>query len=364
MNRRTFITGSLTFAAIAANIIVYTLRRIRNGVVGLPSETRGANEIGLLAFSTQGTRLVSLTPNGNFTVWDASTQNRLFAWSQNPSEKWTCLGYLTDDSLFATASNAGVVKFWIPETKSTSSFSTIDPHPTAMAFRQPPHGVSPTPISAAIAVGDNSIRIVEKSSSYFYTSLGQQQRFHPISQRQPGFQEIAKLEGHTAPISDLRFSANNSYLASGSTDRTVRIWNVHNWQRFGTLKQHDSPVTAIGFSVDNQLLVSGTANGTISIWALKKLALLKSLPAHKKPLSKVAFSADSAWIVSAASDGTTRLWSLKHELREGFTLPNNPGINNLIDISSDGKYLASSWGEDVRFWKMDLLIDEAKKNLS
>ena len=45
-------------------------------------------------------------------------------------------------------------------------------------------------------------------------------------------------------------------VASGSNDRTVRIWDTATGTARGTLKGHSSSVNAVAFSPDGQLLAS------------------------------------------------------------------------------------------------------------
>ncbi len=57
-----------------------------------------------------------------------------------------------------------------------------------------------------------------------------------------------------------------SWLASGSGDRRVRIWDVATGQARATLKGHTGPVTAVAVAPDGSWLASGSRDGTVRIW--------------------------------------------------------------------------------------------------
>jgi WD40 repeat protein/serine/threonine protein kinase len=76
---------------------------------------------------------------------------------------------------------------------------------------------------------------------------------------------IATLEGHDDVIYSLDFSADGRTLASGSSDGTVKLWNVATWLLLLTFDDHGDEVRAVKFSPDGQYLVTGSADGTILI---------------------------------------------------------------------------------------------------
>ncbi|RMZ98100.1 serine threonine kinase, partial [Brachionus plicatilis] len=60
----------------------------------------------------------------------------------------------------------------------------------------------------------------------------------------------------------------NGDLASGSEDRTIKIWNLENGSVKMTLKNHSSWVRTLAV-LQNGDLVSGSEDSTIKIWNLE-----------------------------------------------------------------------------------------------
>ena len=58
------------------------------------------------------------------------------------------------------------------------------------------------------------------------------------------------------PPQVVQFHPNGSYLATGSSDHTVRLWSVNDGQCMRLLQGHRAPVFALEFSPDGKLLAS------------------------------------------------------------------------------------------------------------
>jgi hypothetical protein len=72
----------------------------------------------------------------------------------------------------------------------------------------------------------------------------------------------------------VQFSRDGKWIASGSFDRTIRVWRADNGQLVRVLRGHEQAVVGIAISPDSQLLASGGDDSTVRIWRLSDGALL------------------------------------------------------------------------------------------
>jgi len=80
-------------------------------------------------------------------------------------------------------------------------------------------------------------------------------------------EEQAKLSGHFKPVLSIDFSIEDSELISGSSDQTIRIWNLENGQEIVQLmNEHAGSVQAVRFISDNNFFATGGENLTLKIW--------------------------------------------------------------------------------------------------
>jgi WD40 repeat protein len=79
-------------------------------------------------------------------------------------------------------------------------------------------------------------------------------------------QLIGTLEGHLEGVIAVSWKPNSDILASGSRDKTIRLWDTSNNKLVSTLTEHNAPVNTIEWSPDGTMLASADDNGTIIIW--------------------------------------------------------------------------------------------------
>lgn len=82
----------------------------------------------------------------------------------------------------------------------------------------------------------------------------------------PKSEKLRKLEGHKEPVFCLAFSSDGRTLATGSVDKTVRLWSIAARRVLATLKGYTTSVNSVAFSSDNTALASGDGSGSLKVW--------------------------------------------------------------------------------------------------
>ena len=83
------------------------------------------------------------------------------------------------------------------------------------------------------------------------------------------------LNGHTDPVWSVAFGEGN-VLASGSYDKSVKIWNAENGQLIRTLNGHTNSVISVAFGEGN-VLASGSYYNSVNIWNISKKCYFEKL---------------------------------------------------------------------------------------
>jgi len=175
------------------------------------------------------------------------------------------------------------------------------------------------------------------------------------------------LREHRGPVRALAYSPDGRVLASGSEDRTVKLWNLATGQVRHGLAGHEAEVRALAFSPDARRLASGSWDGTLRLWKVRKLinnigdrSLRDWLVEPRgRPLGEnlgggiwcVAFAPDGWALVTGCTDGTVLLWHLMGDEPRRFPLSGHKWPVSAACFSTNGKWLASA-GHDrtVRLW--------------
>ncbi|KAJ5464315.1 uncharacterized protein N7458_000001 [Penicillium daleae] len=117
------------------------------------------------------------------------------------------------------------------------------------------------------------------------------------------------LEGHSDFVWSVVFSPNGRLLASGSRDKTVRIWDTATGGLQQTLEGHSDQIQSVVFSPDGRLLASGSRDKTVRIWDTTTGSLQQTLEGYSDQVHSVGFSPDGRLLASGSADKTVRLWS-------------------------------------------------------
>ncbi|XP_051872474.1 p21-activated protein kinase-interacting protein 1-like [Pristis pectinata] len=115
---------------------------------------------------------------------------------------------------------------------------------------------------------------------------------------------------HHAHVASLTTVAvNDQYVATGSKDETIQLYNMKKKIDQGSLLHHNGSITCLEFYGKIHLL-SGAEDGLICVWDTKKWECLKSIQAHKGHVSSFSVHPSGRLALSVGTDKTLRTWNL------------------------------------------------------
>ena len=122
---------------------------------------------------------------------------------------------------------------------------------------------------------------------------------------------ILRFEGHQHAVNSVAFSPDGKYIASGSSDHTIRLWNIETGEAaFQPFEGHQDYVLSVVFSPNGGYIASQSKDNTIRFWDIKTGKMtVKAL--EGECATSVSFTCDGKYIISVARKYIIHLWNIE-----------------------------------------------------
>ncbi|KAK8406697.1 hypothetical protein O3P69_007344 [Scylla paramamosain] len=252
--------SKLASASIDGSTIIWDVKSGERLCSLLPASEAAVR---VCAFSPNSALLATGGDDDMAGIWDVSTLSLLRRMCGDESTV-TSLSFTPDSCYLATGSSGGELRVW----------DARYGHSVPLAVKAEAHDLGVSSIHFSPSIGKENTGTLGKQ--YLLASGGQDTELHlwvvEIGSQvlggdsTPSITLHHSLQGHCAPIMSVRFSANGSFLASASGDKTVRLWDPIKQIPLGVLEGHKRYVTSCAFSDDGVLVAAGSGDRVVNVW--------------------------------------------------------------------------------------------------
>lgn len=258
------ITPDKAYIAAAGNPAIKLYEVNSRGVEPLVTYEGHTSNVTGIGFQKDGRWMYSCSEDGSVKIWDLR--------SKNSQRDYDC----------AAGVNAVVLHPNQGELISGDASGTIrvwDLTANRCCNELVPEG--DTPISSVSIAPDASLFVAANFNGgcYFWTPLSSEE-----------YVPKKRLQAHKAYITCCRLSPDTRYVATASSDRSVKLWNTRDYSLSMTLAGHSKWVWDAAFSADSSYIVTSSSDMLAKLWEVGSGEVVRTYSGHAKAVTAVALN--------------------------------------------------------------------------
>jgi WD40 repeat protein len=264
------------------------------------------DQIRRVAWSSDGTRIVTASLDGSAKVWDAQTGAVIFTLSGYAGQVWHA-AWNSDSTRIVTTHGDGSVKVWDAQTGAV--IFTLSGHTSDVM-----HAAWSSDDTRIVTASD------DKTAKVWDVQTGK---------------ELFTLSGHTSEVRYAAWNSNDTRIVTTSRDKSARVWDAQTGAELSILSGHRYGIWHAAWNPDDTRIVTASEDGSAKVWDAqtgKELFTLSMNECNGNDwciVSHSAWNSDGTRIATASLDGTAKVWDAQTG-KELFTLGKQIGEEGWI----------------------------------
>ncbi|KAF9454166.1 U3 small nucleolar RNA-associated protein [Macrolepiota fuliginosa MF-IS2] len=372
-----YVPSSSTLASVHAdqNILCYDLPtgKLRRQLIGYNDEIIDATFLSSSTSNETSTTYLALATNSSLIrVYATNTFDARLL--EGHSDIVLALTSSGDGKLLASSSKDKTARIWISSTSGHSldwgyqCIGVCEGHAESVGALAMPRRQGETEPLPFMFTGsqDRTIKMWD------LTPLQGQPDGSPIA-GVTRCHSLTTFKAHDKDINSLDVAPNNRLLVSGSQDKTAKIYEIiytpgskasaprGELKLLGICKGHKRGVWTVKFSPTDRLVATGSGDKTVKLWNLDDLSCIKTFEGHTNSVLRVDFLTMGLQLVTSASDGLVKVWNIQDE-ECVTTLDNHEDKVWALAVGMNDRTLVSGAADSVvTFWEDSTEAEAAEK---
>mmetsp|Transcript_2394 Transcript_2394/g.4480 ORF Transcript_2394/g.4480 Transcript_2394/m.4480 type:complete len:481 (+) Transcript_2394:283-1725(+) len=166
------------------------------------------------------------------------------------------------------------------------------------------------------------------------------------------------LSSHLGWVRSLAFDPTNDMFASGSADRTIKIWDLAKASVGAsdalklTLTGHISPVRGLAFSSRHPYLFSAGEDKMVKCWDLETNQVIRHYHGHLSGVFCLKLHPTLDLLVTGGRDAVARVWDIRTKTQVHVLAGHDNTVASLLTRSTDPQVVTGSHDTTIKLWDL------------
>ena len=311
-----WIVGGVAAIGITGGAGLYFYHRYHLPAHALHILRGHTNTVTSVNWSPDGTQLASGSRDNTARLWSGASGQNTLTYSGHSSAVFT-VAWSPNGHLIASGSKDKTVQVWDATGTVHNTFGNLGRTVSSLVWLHSGlglfvgtlnDGVYELILSSGHVVGQGAKTIVRSmalSPNGSYLAVGLESGIIAVTDLRGTHKTNQYYTGHLGPVLALAWSKNSAWLATGSTDKAARIWDVASTQTINTLP-HQGSVTSVAWDPNSLArLATGCSDKSVSLWDVNS-STRTIYSGHTDAVTTISWGANG--LASGSADQTIIIW--------------------------------------------------------
>lgn len=160
------------------------------------------------------------------------------------------------------------------------------------------------------------------------------------------------ISGHLGWVRSVAVDYSNEWFATGSADRTVKIWDLASGRLKLTLTGHISTVRGIAISPRSPYMFTVGEDKTVKCWDLEQNKVIRNYHGHLSGVYCVALHPTLDVLLTGGRDSTVRVWDVRTRAQVFVLGGHRDTVNAVLAGAVDPQVISGSVDSTIRMWDL------------
>jgi len=255
-----------------------------------------------MAFDEKGNVLVSCAADMSIKLWDFTNSYECTKTLMGHDHNVSSVTFVPSGDFILSASRDKTIKMW--EVATGYCVKTYSGH------REWVRMVRVSPIDGALLAScsnDRTIRVWSAETKECKVEL----REHDHVVECIAWAPESAVSSIKEAVQESNTSLVGPFLASGSRDKSIRVWDVSTGQCLITMLGHDNWVRGLSWHPGGKYLLSASDDKSLRVWDVAHKRCSKRLEAHNHFCTSVDFHRNNPYVITGSVDQTIKIWECR-----------------------------------------------------